>query len=355
MKIFIDIGHPAHVHYFRNFLKKMQEKGHQVKVTARDKEVIHFLLHSYHIPYKNRGKGANRMLGKLLYIPRAEYILYREARRFQPDLFLSFASPYAAHVSWFMNKPHIVLDDTDCNTLNHILYRNFSSVILTPTSFKKNMGKKHLMFNGFMELSYLHPNHYKPDAQSLNDYGLKKNEYAVVRFVSWNASHDVGLKGFDNNTKVKLVEMLSEHMKVIISSEGKLPKELERFQKKISPEKLHDLLAYAKLYIGEGATTASECVMLGTPAVYVNHLSAGTLEEQEKLGLLYNLRNANNLNDIIESIILNKSLKDDLQSLKNNMLESKIDITAFLVWFVENYPDSVKTMRKNPDYQYRFK
>jgi len=27
MKILIDIGHPAHVHYFRNFIKMMESNG----------------------------------------------------------------------------------------------------------------------------------------------------------------------------------------------------------------------------------------------------------------------------------------------------------------------------------------
>jgi len=37
------------------------------------------------------------------------------------------------------------------------------------------------------------------------------------------------------------------------------------------------------------------------------------------------------------------------------MLEDKIDVTAFLVWFVENYPESFSIMRENPDYQAGFK
>ena len=28
MRILIDIGHPAHVHYFRNFVRAMEERGH---------------------------------------------------------------------------------------------------------------------------------------------------------------------------------------------------------------------------------------------------------------------------------------------------------------------------------------
>ena len=39
MRIFIDIGHPAHVHYFKNFIWKMEEKGHTIFISARDKEV----------------------------------------------------------------------------------------------------------------------------------------------------------------------------------------------------------------------------------------------------------------------------------------------------------------------------
>jgi hypothetical protein len=37
------------------------------------------------------------------------------------------------------------------------------------------------------------------------------------------------------------------------------------------------------------------------------------------------------------------------------MLSEKIDVTAFLVWFIKNYPKSVKIMKENPEFQERFK
>jgi hypothetical protein len=37
------------------------------------------------------------------------------------------------------------------------------------------------------------------------------------------------------------------------------------------------------------------------------------------------------------------------------MLKQTIDVTAFMVWFVENYPASVKIMEENPEYQERFR
>jgi len=68
MKIFIDIGHPAHVHYFRNFIKIMESKGHTFFVSARNRSIIFYLLEAYKIPYFDRGKGKDGIIGKLFYM-----------------------------------------------------------------------------------------------------------------------------------------------------------------------------------------------------------------------------------------------------------------------------------------------
>ena len=38
MRILIDILHPAHVHFFRNFHEEMADRGHELCITARDKD-----------------------------------------------------------------------------------------------------------------------------------------------------------------------------------------------------------------------------------------------------------------------------------------------------------------------------
>ena len=50
-----------------------------------------------------------------------------------------------------------------------------------------------------------------------------------------------------------------------------------------------------------------------------------------------------------------KNVKERWKEKRDKMLADKIDVTAFLVWFVENWPDSFKIMKKDPDYQNRFK
>ncbi len=114
-------------------------------------------------------------------------------------------------------------------------------------------------------------------------------------------------------------------------------------------------MAFATLFIGEGATMASECAMLGTPAIYVNSISAGTLEEQEKYGLLFGFRNFTGVLEKATLLLNNINLKEEFQNRRQKLLSEKIDVTAFLVWFIENYPESHTVMMKNPDFQYKFK
>jgi len=356
MKILIDIGHPAHVHYFKNFIKIMENKGHQFLIISRNKEIEHYLLKKYNIPFFDRGKGQKTLVGKALYYFKAVYIIFRKAKKFKPDIMLSFGSPYVSFVSKLINKPYIVFNDTEHAKLSHLLTDPFSKCILTPSCYNKDLGKKQIHFNGYMELCYLHPNYFIPDPSILDLLKIKKDEkYVILRFVSWSASHDKGQSGFTARMKFEIVNELSKIARVFISSEKELPVELKKYQINIPPEEIHNVLAYSELYIGEGATMASECAMLGTPAIYVNSITAGTLEEQEKYGLIYSFRNSKGVLEKAIELLNIPNLKKIHQERKQNMLSEKIDVTAFMVWFVENYPESAEIMKKNPDYQLRFK
>lgn len=357
MRILVDLGHPAHIHYFRNFVSIMESKGHEFCFVARDKEVLHTLLKHHKFNYTSRGKGGKLLLSKALYILKADYIIFRQAKKFKPDLFLSFSSTYAAHVSRLFGKPHIVLDDTEHAKFELFMYPPFSDVILNPSCFYKSFSKKQLYFSSYMELFYLYPRYFTPDINIIQSYGINTDKpYFIIRFVSWNASHDIGQKGLSFESKKNIVNKLKQYGTVLISSEGKLPPELAEYQIKINPAHLHHFLAFASLYIGEGSTTASECAVLGTPNIYVNSLIVGYCKEQEeKYGLCHQITESSQIEEKINYYIDNEFNKVDFKLQREKMLSEKIDGTAFLVWFVENYPESEKVMRENPDYQYNFK
>jgi hypothetical protein len=350
MKILIDIGHPAHVHYFRNFIKIMESKGHKFIVTTRDKECTIKLLEFYKINYICTGKSRKSVVGKMLSLLQNDLKIFLVALKHNPDIFLSFFLPFPAHVGWILKKPVIGFTDTEHAALSIKLTKRFTDVILTPSCYTKDLGKKQIRFNGYMELCYLHPNYFKPNPSILNLLGVRENEkYVIMRFVSWNASHDVGHSGLSIEMKHKAVKELSKYAKVFISSEGELPKDLKQYQIKIPPEKMHDALAFATLFVGESGTMASECVMLGTPAFFINTLTAGTLEMQEESGLLFMFTKFEGVLEKAVELLNTPNLKQEFQNRRQKMLADKIDVTAFMVWFVENFPESFKIMKENPD------
>ncbi|MAJ18566.1 MAG: hypothetical protein CMA06_01840, partial [Euryarchaeota archaeon] len=278
MRIFLDIGHPAHVHYFKNLIKNLKNKGNQFLITAREKDVTHELLNNYKIPYISRGRGSNGLLGKFLYLFKANYQLYKLGKKFKPDLFISFASPYAGHVALFLRKPHISFTDTEHAKLGIISFLPFASIVLTPKVFKIDLGKKHLKFNGYMEQCYLQEKYFSPSSKILEQLELRSEEkFAIIRLVSWNASHDIGQSGISQIILEKLINEIKKYSKVFITSESELPQKLEKYKLHINPTEIHNVLYFSNLFIGEGATMASECAILGTPSIYINSLTAGTL------------------------------------------------------------------------------
>ncbi len=348
MRILIDIGHPAHVQLFKNFAWEMEKREHKVLFTTRDKEMTVYLLKQYGFEYLSLGKHYKTLKGKIWGLIKYDFLMYNVARKFKPDIFLSAGSVYAAHVVFLFRKPHISLEDTG-NMEQIRLYKPFTKIILTSYSFHRNLGKKQIRYGGYHELAYLHPNWFKPNPDILDILGVSKDEkYVIMRFVSWSASHDVGHSGLSLEMKRRAVKELSKYAKVFISSEEELSDDLKPYQIKIPPEKMPDALYYATLYIGEGATMASECAMLGTPAIYINPLPAGTIEDQENYGLLFHYKEATDISEKANELLSIPDIKQEWQKRRQKMLTEKIDVTAFMVWFVENYPESVQVMRENP-------
>jgi len=354
MKILIDIGHPAHVHLFKNFAWKMQKKGHELFFTCRDKEFEIYLLEHYGFKYKSFGKKYKSSVGKIWGIFDFGFKEFVEGLKFKPDIFLSHGSIYASHAAFLLRKPHISLEDSG-NMEQIRLYLPFTDAVISPDILEIDLGKKNLKCSSYHELSYLHPNNFHPDNSILSRYGLDETKkYAILRFVSWNASHDKGQTGLSAEEKEDVIDnLISKKIKVLITSETELPKKFKQFDNNFQPEDIHHLLAFARIVISEGATLASEAGVLGIPTIYVNSIIRCYNEDQEKrYGTVYNFRSGKGVVTKTKEILSNKRSE---YGIPKKMLEQKVDLTALLVWFVENWPESFKIMKDNPDYQYRFR
>jgi hypothetical protein len=351
MKIVVDINHPAHVHYFKNFIWEMKNRGHDVMITATEKDITCTLLDCYNLKYCNLGRYGSSLISKILNFPIIDTRMYLAVRKFQPDIFIGFGSIRAAHVAFLLKKPCINFEDTEHSTGQIRLYLPFVSVVCTPSCFNNDLGSKHIRFNGYMELAALHPNRFIPNPAVLYELDLSDlDPFIIIRFVSWNASHDVGQHGIRD--KVGLVKALEKYGRVLITSEGVLPHELRSYQIRVSPEMLHDLLYFATLYVGDGGTTASEAAVLGTPAVFISTLFCGYQCDEEKYGLLHIFSDpvsgfSEGLKKAIE--LMNDShLKERSRTNRLLLLENKIDVSQFMIWFIETYPASYHQIKANP-------
>jgi uncharacterized protein len=360
LKILIDIGHPAHVHLFRNLAKEMEKRGHSILFTCREKECTLDLLKSFSLPYKSFGQPYKKSMGKVFGLLVFNLRMLQTLIRFRPNITIGHGSMYAAQMSWLLGIPHISMEDTG-NMEQIRLYEPFTKAVLVPECFQKNLGMKQIAYHGNHELAYLHPSRFLPGQAVLHELQLLPGEpYVIMRFVAWNATHDKGHRGLSMKNKQKAIELFSRYARIFISSEATLPPKFEKYRLRTNPDQIHDVIANASLLFGESATMASEACVLGLPAIYLDDTGrCYTREEEEKYGMVYNYTESEEDQErsILKGVELlsTPGIKDEWQQRRLKMLNDKIDVTAFLMWFVENWPESFKIMKERPEYQDRFR
>lgn len=361
MNVLIDINHPAHVHLLRNAYFLLTEKGHQVTVVVKEILSAMKLLDLYGIPYINIGKKDDALMKKGFDQLAYDRRLLKIVRERRVELGVG-SSINIAHVSRLCKMKSIILDDDDdeVEPLFVKFGHTFADTILSPADTPRK-SKKTLYVNAYHELAYLHPNRFQPDSSVLKDVGVDEGEpYFILRFNAFKAHHDVGVVGLTIENKRRLVEYLNTKGKVFITTERDIDDEFMPYQLKVSPEKAHSLMYYATMFVGDSQTMTSEAAVLGTPAIRCNTF-VGRIhyleEEEHKYGLTYGFRpeQSEAMFKKIEELLSMPNLKQEWQTRSQKMLSEKIDYTQFLAWFIENYPESQKTMRENPDYQFRFK
>ncbi len=361
MNILIDINHPAHVHLLRNTYKILVEKGHAVFVAVKEIPSAMKLLDLYGIPYINIGKKDDALAKKGLDQLTFDLRLLKIVRQHHVELGIG-SSINIPHVSKLSRMKSIILDDDDdeAEPLFAKFGHPFSDAILTPSAIRRK-SKKAVYVDSYHELAYLHPNRFAPDPSVLHEVGLEEGEvFFVLRFNAFKAHHDVGAEGLSIEDKRHLVELLRAKGKVLITTERNIDDEFKPYQLKVSPEKAHSLMYYATMFVGDSQTMTSEAAVLGTPAVKCNSF-AGRLsvpnELEQKYGLCYSFLPEQHEAFFakIDELLAIPDLKGEWQHRRKQMLAEKIDYTAFIVWFVENYPKSKKTVTKHPEYQIDFR
>lgn len=333
MNVVFTIQHPAHVHLFKNAIRELADEA-SVRVFARENDIAFDLLDAYDITYTGLAPRADSLL-ELAYVQTLyEGRLLWHCLRDPPDVMVAMGEPGVAHVSKLVGSRSLIVTDTEHATLQNRLTFPFADRILTPCCYRDDVGPQQHRYPGYHELAYLHPARFTPDPSVLDSVDATPDERIVVlRLVSWGAAHDVGNGGLTDVTGA-VAKLEATGARVLITSEAELPDELADYEITVEPHRIHHLLSYANLFVGEGATMAAESAVLGVPAVYVNTLSMGYTEElRDRYGLLFSYAGEARQRRGIEKAtsILESYDAETWRTRRERLLEEKTDTTAVIV------------------------
>ncbi|MBN1601538.1 MAG: DUF354 domain-containing protein [Chitinispirillaceae bacterium] len=341
MKLLFIINTPAQAYTWKNIATGLAEKGHTIKILARDYggtiDLVDSIGYQYDV-FQPNGARLLRFLNSFKHL----YQCYRLARNFNPDAIIGFGVD-AAITSAKLGARCIVFNDSEGLPIQEVITRLFADVILTPDCFTEDLGKKHIRVRGYKELAYLHPNYFNPDPSVLTELGVSENEkYVIVRLNSFDAVHDIGEHGFSTTNQIELVKRLSDYARVFISPEASLAEELRKYIIPIPYNRIHHALFYAQLLVTDTQTMTTESALLGTPVVrsntFVDHKRLGNfLELEKKYELVYSFFKASQAIEKSIELISQPDLKAQYEIKRRKLFSDKIDLTYFMVNFIDSY------------------
>ncbi|NQT93931.1 MAG: DUF354 domain-containing protein [Lentisphaerae bacterium] len=341
MKVLVEILHPAHVHFFRHAIRTWLDRGDDVLVLSREKECANDLLEAFGIPYTSISSLPRTQAGLLLEMLRRDWRMARACARFKPDVLVGIMGVTIAQVGRLTGRPAIVFYDTENAALTNRFVYPLASAVCTPACYQGKVHGNHVTYPGYHELAYLHPNRFSPDPAVLRKAGLTPGEdYFMLRLVSWQASHDVGENGLTVSFVRRLVEMLAPHGRVLISSEGALPHDLEPHAFRPDATDMHHVLAFAKMLVGESATMASEAAVLGVPALFISDTGRGyTDEEEREYGLVFNFKRneTSGIESRITDLLSLPDLRQEFGRRRQRLLDEKVDTTGWIIDYVDRF------------------
>ncbi|MDA3781329.1 MAG: DUF354 domain-containing protein, partial [Bacteroidales bacterium] len=255
--ILIDVGHPAHVHLFKNFLLYLQNSElYNVNISARNKDIVSSLLNNLNVEYISLSTPKKGFFGIICEIFSRFFYVRKLIKKHKFDLV--FTSTEVSAIFGMHGIPNYFFaeDDDDLMKVYTSLIYFFTSNIVNPTCLKyTKWGNKRILHNSYHELAYLHPNNFTPDVNVLNKYDLEPNMYIIIRHSALDAHHDKGAKGLQGILWNNIEGIIKDHPQVITKENSK--------SHQIDPWDMHHVLAFAKLVISDSQTMTAEAAVLG--------------------------------------------------------------------------------------------
>jgi len=364
MRILFYFSHPAQYLCFKKAIHILEKNGHEISILLKTKDVLEHLVKADGYRYRNISK--------------------KERRKSLFNIFLSYLHRIVVIAPIVIKKRPKILIGTDasiafvgrllgihCITITEDDYRAVKYLAILTYSLTKTIlcpdicdvgrfGSKKTGYSGYMKLGYLHPAVFTPNPRIASEY-TGNDKYVLIRLSGLKAYHDFNIRGLDKNIVKGIINIvLKRNLNIYISSEYDLPRDLNEYRLRIKPEDFHHILAQAEVLISDSQSLSVEGSVLGIPNIRYSDFAGriSVLEELEKkYELTFGIKPIDKKRLIakIDEILSLNNYKEVWQKRRERMLKDKINLTPFLVWFIENYPHSRAKLISDPLFQERFK
>lgn len=358
--------HPAKFHAFRFTINSLKQKGYDVDVWIIKKDMLEDLVKDEGWNYKNifpegrRIKNLHTYLNAGINTFRTIYRLIKETKGKKYSLCIT--DDLYTIVGRLLNIPTIFFTDDDISAVpESVILISTADYILAPSvCYMSKYEFKKIGYYGFKSLAHLHPNVFSPNRKILKNDIYKKPFY-FFRLVSATSTHDVGKKGLNDNILSFLIEKLSEKGDIVINTERVIPAEFEKYVLSYNKKDVVHYIAFADILISDSTTMCAEAAVLGTPSIEIDDWYSD-FNQYDSFNRKYNLLFGFKPEDIKgieqkldELLFLGDNLKPEFQKRRQKLLNDSIDLSSFMIWLFEKYPESINIFFKNPNYQIKFK
>lgn len=357
--------HPAKFQFHKVQINNLMSKGHHVDIVINTKDILEELVKEEGWEYKNifpksrKIKGVHVYIAAIISIFKSVYRLWRFTKNKKYDLFIGDLTTILGRLigvhSLYPN------DDVLTAVPELAIFFKTANYIIAPevTNIGKYVNKK-ISYKGYKALAHLHPNHFTPDINRLPPNLQNRQPYFLIRCTGFGATHDIDKTGITDELLFLLEKILLPHGEIFITTERQLPDSLKKYVLNCKKNDMAHFLAFAKIFIGDSTTMSTEAAILGTPSIefddYFFEIDQ-MMEIEQKYNLIhcYRTNQQTAMLQKVNDLLNTTNLREIYHSRRKLLLSDTIDVSEFLIWVFESYPQSANEYFSNPNIQDRFR
>ncbi|HLM08544.1 MAG TPA: DUF354 domain-containing protein [Thermoleophilaceae bacterium] len=290
MRVWVDMTNVAHPVVLRPLVELLEQRGHEVEITARPLSHTLELLDQWGHPYTAVGRyGGASKAGKARAAARRIARLARFARGRRFDHALAHASADLPPVCRVLRVPNTTMFDYEWATLQHHVICRLATRVLVPEAIPPERLRRYgarppklVRYPGLKEEYYLRD--FEPDRSVPRSLGVPEGELLCV--VRTPPSYALYLGGSENDMLPPLLRRL-ESLGCWTVALTRTPEQraavaalaLERVIAPARPPDGRSLVALADALVSAGGTMNREAAVLGTPVWSIFEGPLGGVDE----------------------------------------------------------------------------